>query len=118
MRSERDAVGSRPLLETLDKAFLAAVREEVLQSLDLGPLLSRDRDRLVPPREDLLLPAVEAARLPGQLGEEAVHETASCLGVVHLQQEVQVVGEAGETEDPDSVEPLGAAEGSEEDLRS
>ena len=31
-RQERaDAVGSRPVLETLDEAFLAAVREEVLE---------------------------------------------------------------------------------------
>jgi hypothetical protein len=44
------------------------------------------------------------------------HTVRERLSVVHLQQDVEVIAQAGETEDPDVVEPLGPSEGSEGDL--
>src|SRR5215216_1334336 len=62
-----DGMGSRPLRETLHEVLFDRVRENVLQPPDLGPLLAADHDPIVSPPEDLLLPAVKPAYLPGQL---------------------------------------------------
>jgi hypothetical protein len=47
-----DRVGSGPVLRAFDEALLDAVREDVLEALDLGLFLVADDDRLIPPSPD------------------------------------------------------------------
>jgi hypothetical protein len=111
-----DCVDPGPIPGTFDQVLLRAVGESVAQSLDLGCLLLADDDRLVSPAEDLLSPAGQPPDLSRQLRAEGAHEVWELPGVVHSQQEVQMVRGADEKTDPDTMPLFDPGEGPKEDL--
>jgi hypothetical protein len=115
LRQRLDAVDARPVLETFDKALLAAVAEHVLEARGLGFGLRADQDGLIPPSKNLLPPAGEASDLPGELGVEVIHEARELPGVVHLQDQMEMIGGEGESADPHRVETLRPGDGSQDD---
>jgi hypothetical protein len=62
-----DGGDSGPVSQALDERFLAAMRQDVPQPLDLGGLLFADRDGLVAPPPELLAPVGETTGLPGEV---------------------------------------------------
>jgi hypothetical protein len=92
------------------------MRENVLQSLDLGSGLVADHDRLVPPGPDLVPPADPAPELAGEVGAQVAHEVGELAGVVDVQLQVKVVGGKGERAEADRVHPLGAGQDADDDV--
>ena len=114
-QSPRD-VHSRPVLGTCDKAFFTAVREQVLQSLDLCSVLAADHDRLVSPRPELLGPAIEPAGFAGEVRVYVAHELGELAGVVDVEEKVVVRGGKHVSADADLVETLGPSQDADDDL--
>src|SRR3954463_1012070 len=109
-------VDSRPILGPCDQAFFATVREEVLQPLDLGPLLAADHDRPVSSGPEFLGPVMEPAGFPGDVRAHVAHEPAELEGVVDVEEEVVVGGGEHVAADAHLVEALGPPEDAEDDL--
>jgi hypothetical protein len=109
-------VDPRPILGPCDKAFFASVREEVLQPLDLGPLLVADHDRPVSLGPELLGPAIEPAGFPGDVRAHIAHEPAELAGVVDVEEEVVVRGGKHVPADAHLVAALGPSQDADDDL--
>ncbi len=84
---------SGPIAGTSHEVLLAAVPEDVEQALDLGLLLVRDENRLVPASPELLAPSDLSTDLAGEVRVEMVHERGKSIRTLDRQQEMEVIRE-------------------------
>src|SRR4029079_11672174 len=98
------------------QSLLTAVRQHVAEPVDLGRLLFADRDGLVPAPPELLAPVDQAAGLAGEVRVEVAHEKRQLVAGLNSEQEVEVIGDKGESTDTNGVELLRPAESAEDDL--
>ena len=110
------AVDAGPVEHALDEILLDSVAQEVLQALHLGGLLVADRNRLVTPGENLVLPLRQADHLPGEVGVQVPHEKGQPAGVRSPDQEVVVARQEDDPADRDRIETLRPAEDAQGDL--
>ena len=98
-----------------DEAFFAALFEQISQTSDLGFGLVAGDDVGVAAAPDLLLPAVEASDLSGDLGIDVAHETGELLDASGPEEEMAVVRQVDQTADPHVVALLEASQSPDDD---
>jgi hypothetical protein len=101
---------ARPVAWPAYEVLLAAVAEDVEQPLDLGRLLVRHENGLVPPPPELLSPPDLSTDLPRQVRVQVVHEGGEPIRSRNREQQMEVVGEKAEGVDLDGIEPRRASE--------
>ena len=97
------AVHAGPLMRPLHEALLDPILEKVGKSPDLGFLFMGHEDRSIPPRPELLPPAMQSPDFPGDVAGHVVHERGELLRGVGGHQQMSVVAQDDEAVDLDSV---------------
>lgn len=96
----------RPVPRPGYESLLAAVREQVSETIDLRSLFLADDNRLIPASPDLFFPIVESTHFSSQVGIDVIHETRQLKSVLYTQKKMVVVGEEDEGMEFDGVVPL------------
>ena len=111
-----EEVGTRPVGDLGDEAFLDSVREKVAEALDLSGGLVAHQDALIAAAPDLFLPAVHPPDLLGEVAVEVGHEGGELVVVARSQEQVVVVRQGHRELHLHREALLGPAKDAEEDL--
>ena len=104
------------MMRSLHKTLLDPVPEKVGKSPHLGFLFMGHEDRSIPPRPELLPPAMQSPDFPGDVTGHIVHERGELLRGVGGHQQMSVVAQDDEAVDLDSVPALRATDDTDDQV--
>ena len=110
------AVHAGPLMRPLHKTLLDPVPKKVGKSPHLGFFFVGHEDRSIPPRPELLPPAMQSPDFPGDVTGYVVHERGELLRGVGGHQQMSVVAQDDEAVDLDSVLALRATDDADDQV--
>ena len=110
------AVDARPLSGFGDQAFLGSMPKQVAESSHLVDLVVTDGNGQVSSSPEFILPALEPVDLFGDIAIDVFHEVGQCLGILGLDQKVEMVRDVDGGADRNPVQTPGPSEDSEDDV--
>lgn len=90
---------ARPVEGRLDETFLRTVAQKILQACDLSFWLVRYGYRFVPPGPETTFPAVNSGYLASRVRHEVLHELLELERALRTQEEMNVIGKRGVSDD-------------------
>jgi hypothetical protein len=99
----------RPLGGTRHQSLLAAVRQDVAQSVNLSPFLLTHHHMLIPAMPERAMPPVETPCFLRQVALKVGHETSQLECRLHRDQQVKVVRHHYKRVNLDTIEPLSSS---------